>query len=186
MSTATVLSTRSVYKGRIFEVTVDRVRLPHGVEHDMELVRHPGSVVMLPIPRPGEIILVRQFRYAVGRELWELPAGSLNDGEDPAEAARRECHEEIGLVPERVELVTTLWPTPGFCTERMLFYRCTDLVRPDAAAHQDEDEHVEPRTFTVDEVRDLVRSGEIADMKTVVGLTLFGDPLSPLAGRGSG
>lgn len=174
MSDATVLSTRTVYEGRIFRVTVDRVRLPHGVEHEMELVRHPGSVVMLPVPRPGAIILVRQFRYAVGRELWELPAGSLKAEEDPVEAARRECHEEIGLVPQRVELVTTLWPTPGFCTERMLFYRCTDLVHPAEAAQQDEDEHVVPRTFTVDEVRALVRSGEIADMKTVVGLTLLG------------
>jgi ADP-ribose pyrophosphatase len=174
MSSATILSTRTVYTGRIFSITVDRVRLPHGVEHDMELVRHPGSVVLLPVPRPGEVILVRQYRYAVGRELWELPAGSLKDGEDPAEAARRECHEEVGLVPQQLELVSTLWPTPGFCTERMFFYRCTDLVKPAAAAHQDEDEHVEPHTFSLDEVRQMVHTGEVADMKTVVGLTLLG------------
>jgi ADP-ribose pyrophosphatase len=173
MSDAKVLSTRTVYTGRIFTVTVDRVRLPHGVEHDMELVRHRGSVVLLPIPRPGELILVKQYRYAVGRELWELPAGSLNEGEDALEAARRECHEEVGLVPQQIELVSTLWPTPGFCTEKMLFYRCTDLVRPGVAAHQDEDEFLEPRTFTVDEVRAMIRTGEVADMKTVVGLTLL-------------
>jgi ADP-ribose pyrophosphatase len=170
MPEATILSTRTVYTGRIFTVTVDRVRLPHGVEHDMELVRHRGSVVLLPIPRPGELILVKQYRYAVGRDLWELPAGSLNEGEDALEAARRECHEEIGLVPQQIELVSTLWPTPGFCTEKMLFYRCTDLVKPAEAAHQDEDEFLEPRTFTVDEVRAMVRTGDVADMKTVVGL----------------
>jgi ADP-ribose pyrophosphatase len=173
MPQATVLSTRTVYRGRIFEVTVDRVRLPHGVEHDIELVRHPGSVVLLPVRRPGEVILVRQFRYAVGRELWELPAGSLKLGEDPEAAARRECHEEVGLVPEHLELVTTLWPTPGFCTERMLFYRCTNLVQPAEAAKQDEDEHVQPRTFTLAEVHELIATGEIADMKTVVGLGLL-------------
>jgi ADP-ribose pyrophosphatase len=173
MPTPTILSTRTIYEGRIFRVTLDRVRLPHGVEHDMELVRHPGSVVLMPVPRPGELILVRQYRYAVGRELWELPAGSLKEGEDPVGAAIRECHEEVGLVPGRVELVSTLWPTPGFCTERMLFYRCTDLVTPEEPAAQDEDEFVEPKTFTVDEVRALVRSGEVADMKTVVGLGLL-------------
>jgi ADP-ribose pyrophosphatase len=170
MAEATVVSTRTVYTGRIFTVTVDRVRLPHGVEHDMEMVRHRGSVVLLPIPRPGELILVKQYRYAVGRDLWELPAGSLNEGENALEAARRECHEEIGLVPQQIELVSTLWPTPGFCTEKMLFYRCTDLVKPAEAAHQDEDEFLEPRTFTVDEVRAMVRTGDVADMKTVVGL----------------
>jgi len=169
------LSTRTVYTGRIFTVTVDRVRLPHGVEHDMELVRHPGSVVLIPVPRPGEVTLVRQYRYAVGRDLWELPAGSLKAGEDPLEAARRECHEEVGVVPQRLELLSTLWPTPGFCTERMLFYRATDLVTPAEAAHQDEDEHVEPETFAVDEVWRMVQSGEIADMKTVVGLTLIAE-----------
>jgi ADP-ribose pyrophosphatase len=173
MPEALVLSTRTVYEGRIFDVTVDRVRLPHGVEHDMELVRHRGSVVLLPTPRAGELILVKQYRYAVGRDLWEVPAGSLKADEDPIDAARRECHEEVGLLPQRLELLSTLWPTPGFCTEKMLFYHCTDLVKPAAAAHQDEDEFVEPRTFTLDEVREMIRTGEVADMKTVVGLTLL-------------
>jgi ADP-ribose pyrophosphatase len=173
MGTATTISSRTIYQGRIFEVALDRVRLPHGVEHDMEIVRHPGSVVMLPVPEPGRLILVRQFRYAVGRELWELPAGSLKPGEDPQEAARRECHEEVGLVPATMELLTTLWPTPGFCTERMHFYKCTDLTTPESPAAQDEDEHIEVGTFTLDELRRLIREGDIADMKTVVGLTLL-------------
>jgi ADP-ribose pyrophosphatase len=173
MADATVLSTRTIFQGRIFTVTVDRVRLPHGVEHDLELVHHPGSVVILPIPRPGELILVKQYRYALGRDVWEVPAGSLKAGEDPLEAARRECHEEVGLVPQRLELVSTLWPTPGFCTEKMLFYRATDLVQPAAAAQQDEDEFVEPRTFTVDAIREMIRTGDVIDMKTVVALTLL-------------
>jgi ADP-ribose pyrophosphatase len=168
-----LLATRKIYEGRIFTVTLDRVRLPHGVIHDMEVVRHRGSVVLLPIPSPGLLMLVRQYRYAVGRELWELPAGSLEEGEDPREAARRECHEEVGLVPQTLELLSSLWPTPGFCTELMHFYRCTDLVQPVEAAEQDEDEQLVIRTFTVDEVRALIRSGEVADMKTVVGLTLL-------------
>lgn len=169
---ARVLRTRTIYTGRIISVEIERVQLPHGPEVDIELVRHQGSVVILPMPRPTELILVRQYRHAVGRYLWELPAGSLAKGEDPLEGARRECHEEIGLVPGRIEQVAALYPTPGFCTEQMFFFRCTDLQTPSTVAHQDEDESLEPRTFTLDEIRAMLRSGEVADMKTAVGLTL--------------
>jgi ADP-ribose pyrophosphatase len=169
---ATVLSSQTIYTGRIISLHLDRVVLPHGATVNMELVRHPGSVVMIPMPGPNQVILVRQYRYAVGRWLWEFPAGSLDPGEDPEAGARRECHEEIGLVPGRVERVGFFYPTPGFCTESMTFFRCVDLTKPSVAAHQDEDESLEPRTFTLDDVRAMVRSGEIADMKTAVGVTL--------------
>ena len=172
MPPADLLATRPIYEGRIFRVTVDRVRLPHGPEVDLEVVHHRGSVVMLCVPSPGSIILVRQYRYCAGRDLWELPAGSLGQDEDPVEGARRECHEEVGLVPRTIRHLTTLYPTPGFCTERMLFFLCTDLVEPDVEAHQDEDEDVEPRTFTIDECWAMVERGEIADLKTVTALTL--------------
>ena len=172
MAAPDVRSTRTIYEGRIFTVTVDRVRLPHGPEVDLEVVRHPGSVVMVCVPSPGSLILVRQYRYCAGRDLWEVPAGSLGPDEDPVAGARRECHEEVGLVPRTIRYLTTLYPTPGFCTERMLFYLCADLVEPDVEAHQDEDEDVEPRTFTIDECWAMVDRGEIADLKTVAALTL--------------
>jgi ADP-ribose pyrophosphatase len=167
-----VVASRTIYSGRIISVQVDRVKLPHGREVDLEIVRHPGSVVMIPMPSAREVVLVRQYRYAVGRYLWELPAGSLNPGEDPLEGARRECHEEIGLVPGRLEQAGTFYPTPGFCNEKMIFFRCLDLAKPTFEAHQDEDESLEPRTFTLDEVRAMISAGEIEDMKTVVGVTL--------------
>ena len=172
MADADIRSTRPIFQGRIFTVTVDRVRLPHGPEVDLEVVHHPGSVVMICVPEPGRLVLVRQYRYCAGRDLWEIPAGSVSGGEDPEAGARRECHEEIGLVPRQVRYLTTLYPTPGFCTERMLFYLCTDLVEPDTEAHQDEDEHIEARTVTVDEAWAMVDRGEIADLKTVTALTL--------------
>jgi ADP-ribose pyrophosphatase len=172
MTTPDALSTRTIYEGRIFTVTVDRVRLPHGPEIDLEVVRHPGSVVMLCVPTPDQIILVRQFRYCAGQHLWEVPAGSLGRDEDPEAGARRECHEEVGLVPRTVRHLTTLYPTPGFCTERMLFYLCADLEEPTTEAHQDEDEDVEPRTFSLEEAWAMVDRGEIADLKTVTALTL--------------
>jgi ADP-ribose pyrophosphatase len=170
---AHTLSTRQIYRGRIFTVDVDRVKLPHGPEVDMEVVRHPGSVVIIPIAEPGRIILVRQYRHVVSRYLWELPAGSLAAGEDPVEGARRECHEEIGLLPGAIEQVAALWPTPGFCSERMFFFRCSELYKPETEAHQDEDESLEPRTFGVEEIRAMLRSGDIADMKTAVALGLL-------------
>jgi ADP-ribose pyrophosphatase len=172
---ATVESRRTIYTGRIFTLDVDRVALPSGHVVDMEIVRHPGSVVMLPMPSAGEIILIRQYRYTIDRWIWELPAGSLKPGENPDAAAARECEEEIGLVPDRVERLRGYYPTPGFCDEEMIYYRCTALRPPaaDSTAHKDEDEDLEPRTFTLDEARRLVRDGEIVDLKTVVGLTLI-------------
>ena len=94
------LQSRSVvHHGRIFRLEIDTVTLPTGHTLDMEIVRHPGSVVLLPMPSPDQIILIRQYRYAVDRYIWELPAGSLKPREDPDAAAARECEEEIGLVP---------------------------------------------------------------------------------------
>lgn len=172
---ASTLSSRTVYEGRIFDVLVERVRLPHGREADLEIVRHDGSVVLIPVAGDGRLLLVRQYRHAAGRFLWELPAGSLEVGEDPDAAARRECQEELGLIAGRLDRLLTLFPTPGFCTEVMTYYRATRLRPPadgDAPAHQDEDESIEVGAFSVAEIRAMVSRGEIADLKTVAALAL--------------
>ena len=109
----TPLSSRLVYEGRIFDVTVDRVALPHGREADLEVVRHDGSVVLLPIADDGRLLLVRQYRYAADRFLWELPAGSLEVGEDRDAAAARECQEELGLIAEGLRAPAHALPHPG-------------------------------------------------------------------------
>ncbi len=169
-------SGRTVFEGRIFTVTADRVRLPNGRTVTMEVVRHPGSVVMIPLQDATRVVLIRQYRYALDRWIWELPAGSLEPGEDPAAAAARECEEEIGLVPSVVELVGSLYPTPGFCTEVMHFYRLTGLSAPRPGApraHLDEDEDLRAEVFTVEEARRMVRRGDITDLKTAWGLTLI-------------
>ena len=127
---ATTLSSRLIYEGRIFDVTVDRVRLPHGREADLEVVRHDGSIVLIPVADDGRWLLVRQYRHAAARFLWELPAGSLEAGEDPDAAAARECHEELGLIAGALERLLTVYPTPGFCTETMTYYRATRLRPP--------------------------------------------------------
>jgi ADP-ribose pyrophosphatase len=162
-----------IYDGRVFRVERDVVRLAGGREIVMEAVRHRGSVVLVPQPSPGRIILIRQFRYVIGRWIWELPAGSLEVGEAPARAARRECAEEIGLHPSRIRRLGTYFPSPGFCDERMVFYLCTGLVRPPTPASADPDERIEPRTFTIRQVWRLVARGLVVDMKTVLGLVLL-------------
>jgi ADP-ribose pyrophosphatase len=173
MKDATTLNSDRVYSGKVFNVDRDRVTMPNGRIVTVDIVRHAQSVVVAPVPEPGKIILIRQYRYPVNKVLWELPAGSVDPGEQPEHAARRECHEEIGLVPETVVRLTALYPTPGYCDEEMIFFRASGLEKTDEAAHVDEDEDIEARTFELREVRDMVRRGEIVDMKTVVVLTLL-------------
>jgi ADP-ribose pyrophosphatase len=167
---------RKVYEGRIFTVQVESIVLPHGGTLDAEIVRHPGSVVLIPITGAGTIILVRQYRHALGRWAWELPGGSISPGEHLAQAATRECHEEIGLIPERLVLLGSFYPTPGYCDERMDFFLAESLREPsanDAAAHPDEDEGIVAQAFTSEEIRRMVEAREVVDMKTVVGLSLI-------------
>jgi ADP-ribose pyrophosphatase len=168
---------RRVFSGRIFTVNVETITLPRGERLEAEIVRHPGSVVLIPVTDSGEIVLVRQYRHAIGRSVWELPAGSLKKDEDPRDAAVRECHEEIGRIPASIERLGTFFPTPGYCDEEMTFYRATGLRAPladDPMARQDEDEDIEAKPFAVDEIRRMVAAGDIIDLKTVAGLTLNG------------
>jgi ADP-ribose pyrophosphatase len=172
-SMATRISSKLVFTGRVFRVERDRVTLPHGRVVTMDVVRHRGSVVLVPQPSPRDVILIRQYRYVIDRWIWELPAGSLEEGESPLRAARRECVEEIGLRPAVVERLGEYVPTPGFCDERMVFYRCAQLAPPRRRGPLDPDEQIEPKVFTLRQTWDLVRRGEIVDMKTILGLGMI-------------
>jgi ADP-ribose pyrophosphatase len=173
MGDAEKLTSERMFTGKVFNVDRDRVTMPNGRTVDVDVVRHAKSVVIAPVPEPGKIILIRQFRYPTNRFLWELPAGSIDEGERPEQAAYRECHEEIGLVPRTVVRLTALYPTPGYCDEEMIFFRVSGLERTDEPAHVDEDEDIEARTFELRDARDMVRRGEIVDMKTIVALALL-------------
>jgi ADP-ribose pyrophosphatase len=173
MSQAERLSHARVYDGKVFDVDRDRVRMPNGREVTVDVVRHPKSVVLIPVPKPGHVILIRQYRYAVNAFLWELPAGSVDEGESPEEAAKRECHEEIGQVPATIVRLGSMYPTPGYCDEEMVFFRLSSLEEPTEPAVMDEDEDIEAQTFELRDARDMVRRGEITDMKTVAGLAMI-------------
>jgi ADP-ribose pyrophosphatase len=164
-----------IYEGRVFNITVDQVAYPDGRVVKMECVRHRGSVVLLPMTAPGRILLVRQYRYVVDQWLWELPAGTLEPNESLHAAALRECHEEVGKIAGHAQKLLSFFPSPGFCDEEMNFFLLTDLrdrLAGEPPAHQDPDEILKVKEFSVNDVREMVKVGEIADMKTVVGLTL--------------
>jgi ADP-ribose diphosphatase len=164
-----------VFKGRVFSVEVDRKRFPNGETHDVAIVRHPPAVVIIPLESDGRVVLIRQFRAAVDRDLWEVPAGSLDPGESAEAAAKRECEEEIGRAPQRVERLGAWYPTPGYCDEEMIFFRATDLrdPPPDSPHRRDEDEDITAQSVTVAEARAMVSRGEIVDLKTAYALTLL-------------
>jgi ADP-ribose diphosphatase len=164
-----------VYKGRVFSVEVERRRFPDGREHEIAIVRHAPSVVLIPVDADGRIVLIKQYRASVDRKLWEFPAGRVDEGESPEDAARRECEEEIGCVPHRLERLGAWYPTPGFCDEQLIFFRASDLrdPPPDSSHKPDDDEMIEPHRMTVADARAMGARGEIVDLKTAYALTLI-------------
>jgi ADP-ribose pyrophosphatase len=164
-----------VFKGRVFSVEVDRRRFPNGHQHEVAIVRHSPSVVIIPMRDDGQVILIRQYRASVDRELWEVPAGRVDVGESPEEAVVRECEEEIGLVPRTLQRIRGLYPAPGFCDEELIFFRVSDLVppAPDSQRRPDEDEDIHVQPYTVASAKGMVTSGQIVDLKTAYALTLI-------------
>ena len=172
---------RKIYEGRVFTLQIETIPLPDGGELNADIIRHPGSVVIIPVTGDGTIVLVRQYRPAIGRWAWELPAGSLKPGEDIETAARRECHEEIGLIPAHLERLGAFFPTPGYCDEEMNFYRADGLREArddDEAARPDEDEDIQAQPFSREEIERMIAIGEIIDLKTVAGLALLRNRVS--------
>ena len=164
-----------VFQGRVFSVDVETIQLPNGHNHQIEIVRHPPSVVLMPMTDDDHVMLVRQFRPSLGRELWECPAGSLNAGEAAESAAARECEEEIALVPGRIEQLAALFPAPGFCDEELIFFRVSELRTPpaDSPHKPDEDEDITTRAVSIADARGMLERGEIVDLKTAYALTLI-------------
>ena len=168
MSAKTITS-KTLYKGKVFDVRLDSIR-EDGVEYSREIVVHHGSVVIVPVFADGTVALVRQYRHAAGKYLLELPAGSLNDGESPETGAIRELEEEIGVTAARIEKLTEFYVSPGFLTEKMYVYLATELTDVDQKLERDELLTIERLSFP--QLFDLIHNGSIEDAKTIVGVTL--------------
>jgi ADP-ribose diphosphatase len=174
----TLVVRRPAFDGRLLHVYDDEVRLPTGRPARREVVDHPGAVAVVATVPAGAIVLVRQWRHAVGGALWELPAGTRNAGEDPAATARRELEEETGYTAARWRPLGEAWVSPGYSRELLSFFRAEGLSAGEAAT--DPDELLDVRTFEPAEIGGLARAG-LTDCKTLGGLALAG-LLLPLDG----
>ena len=163
-----LLKSQTIYKGKVLELAVDQIIEPDNLSVIREVVRHPGSVVVLPHLPDGKVVLVRQFRYAARKPLWELVAGSLQAGENPAQAARRELLEETGYRAQSFKLLFSFYPSPGFLNERMHLVEARGLkhfkARPEA------DERIRIGKFTSDQLRQRLLAHKFEDAKTLIGL----------------
>lgn len=173
MTSSAKLDSRRVYAGKVLNVDVDRVRFPDGSTGELEMVRHSGASAVLPfLSDPAgddpQVLLIKQYRYAAEKYLYEVPAGRLDEGEDPADCARRELREETGCSAEKVERMTTMYTTPGFTDERIHLFLATGITRGDHA--REKDEFLEVETMPLARALELVRDGEIVDGKTVISL----------------
>jgi ADP-ribose pyrophosphatase len=166
------LATREIFRGSTIDVDVERVRLPNGREMDMELVRHRGAAAVVPVLEDGDVLLVRQYRYATGGWLLEIPAGKLDPGEAPEACAVRETEEETGFRPGKLQPLGWIWTTPGFADEKIWLFLATDLEP--ALQVLEDDEVLSVERMPLAEAIEQAARGEISDSKTAVALMRVG------------
>jgi ADP-ribose pyrophosphatase len=164
------LNTRSVYEGRAFGVDVVETRLPDGKVRNFDLVRHPGAVTLLPVDEQGNILFVRQYRLGAEQNLLELPAGTLEPGENPDASAAREIREETGMGAREIRKLGTFYMAPGYSTEHMHVYLATGLF-PDWL-EGDEDEFLQVDAVPIARAYEMARSGELVDGKSLAALLM--------------
>lgn len=180
-----LLHSRILYRGKLVELRLDRVGLPGGGEAEREVVDHPGAVALLAVEEGERILFVRQYRHACRRVLLELPAGTLEPGEDPLACAQRELAEEVGRRAGSLQLLARFFTSPGFCSEVLHLYLARGLEP--VSARQEADETLEPVVLGRAEAWRRVREGEIADAKTLLGLLYLERGVEEAAaGRGPG
>lgn len=164
------ISSKKVYESKILTLTVDNVRLPNGKEAQREVILHNGGVTIIAEPEAGKIVLLKQFRYSVGKVLWEVPAGRIGRGEDPLNAAKRELKEETGYRANKWDSLGIIYPLPGYSTEVLYLFKATDLI--DDEPEPDPDENFEVKVMDLKHAWQMVKDGEIRDAKTISAISL--------------
>ena len=162
------LNSKEIFKGNVFRVTMDQVELENGMTSFREVVHHNGGACILPLTDDDKVLMVRQYRYALKEELWELPAGKLEKDEDPFEAAKRELEEECGLTADHYTPLGEFYPTVGYDTEVIYTWVATGLHK--TQMHLDDDEFLTPDRIPLAKAYEMVMSGEIKDGKTIAGV----------------
>ncbi len=169
--TETMLESKEIFNGRVIRVTLDKVQLEDGTTSTREVVHHHGGACVLPVDADGNVTMVRQFRYALGEELWELPAGKLEAGEDPFEAAKRELSEECGLTADTYTELGVVYPTVGYDSERIYLWAAEGLHT--VGQHLDAGEFLDVVKMPFAQALGLVMDGIIKDSKTQVALLKY-------------
>jgi ADP-ribose pyrophosphatase len=162
---------REVYRSKIFTVVEEVAKDPSGFVIQRAIVRHAGSAVMMAIDDRNRVLLVRQFRLPAERDLWEIPAGRLDPGENALAAAKRELAEETGFTAKKWKKLAAWWPSPGFLAEKMHLYQATGLTP--GKAKPMEDERIEMRWFKKKELDKLIQAGKIEDGKTLIAFLIW-------------
>ena len=171
MSHAKTLRSERRYSGTIFNVVVDEVEYPSGNRGVREVAEHSGGAVVVPLLDDGSVLLVNQFRYPVKNNLFELPAGRLSPGEDPKACAARELEEETGYTAGTLTRLTSIYTTPGFCSEQLHLYVATDLKKLPSGQRLEEGEmDLTVRAVPIDEVIQMIENQIIVDGKTICGI----------------
>jgi ADP-ribose diphosphatase len=168
---ARVLESKTVFRGRVFDVRRERVAEPGGLTATREFVVHKGSVVVIPILPDGRTLLVHQYRHATGQYLWELVAGRIEPGEKPLVAARRELTEETGYSARRFTKLLSFFATPGFVNERLVVYAAEGLTP--GIARPDSDERIKTKTFSIRELERMMRRGWLRDAKSIAAILFY-------------
>lgn len=169
--TEAMLESKEIFNGRVIRVTLDKVQLEDGTTSTREVVHHHGGACVLPVDTDGNVTMVRQFRYALGEELWELPAGKLEAGEDPFEAAKRELSEECGLTADTYTELGVVYPTVGYDSERIYLWAAEGLHA--VGQHLDAGEFLDVVKMPFAQALGLVMDGTIKDSKTQVALLKY-------------
>ena len=159
MNIEKIITSKNVYDGRIVKLDINEVELPNGQIAKREVVSHKPGVSIVAIDDKNNFIFVKQFRSGIGDELIEIPAGLVENGENPKSAARRELQEEIGYDCSNLELLCSFYPSPGFCNEVTYIYLATNLIK--SSLPKDEDEFIELGAYTIEELKEKIFSGEI-------------------------
>ena len=175
--TETMLESKEIFNGRVIRVTVDKVQLEDGTTSTREIVHHHGGACILPVDADGSVTMVRQFRYAFGEEIWELPAGKLEKGEDPFEAGKREFKEECGATADSYFSLGEVYPSPGYCGEIIHLYGAAGLHF--GQQHLDEGEYLDVVRMPLDEAVRRVMTGEIKDAKTAIAILKLKERINP-------
>jgi ADP-ribose pyrophosphatase len=166
-----LINSQEVYRGRVVNLRVDDIEVAPGLNVRREVVEHNGAVVIVPVDATGNLIWVRQYRYAAGRSLLELPAGSLERGEAPEACARRELVEETGFAAAGWQALGGFYSAPGFCEEYLHAFVATDLSEAHAAG--DEDEDIEVVTLSLEQSLARIDAGDVIDAKSLAALHLY-------------